>query len=127
MYFKEGDILYLNNTKFKDGILDSSIKGHPVLVLKIYNEVFYYLIITSNVKRGLKPLSYYKIYKDKNNKLRKDISFVNVKNIYYRNIDNYIARGRLKSSDYMNVLKNLKYFQENIKLDEEYTKLKKVL
>ena len=105
MFFEEKDILMLKNIKFKNGLLDTSIYGHPVLVIKVEDGYFYYLTITSSDKTAYSN-EFYKIYKDKTNN---------------------IPVGYLTDEVYNEVMNELYYYQENIKTDKEYTRVKKYI
>ena len=126
MFFEEKDILMLRNIRFKDGLLDASIYGHPVLVIKVEKEYFYYLTITSSDKESYSN-EFYKIYKDKTNKCKKTVNYINLKDIYKAEIKNYAPIGYLTDEVYDDVMNKLYYFQENIKTDEEYTRVKKYI
>ncbi len=123
MFFEEKDILMLKNIRFKDGILDASIYGHPVLVIKVEKEYFYYLVITSSYKKTHFN-QFYKIYKNKTNRFKRNICYIDLKNIYKSEIKNYMPVGYLTDELYNEVMNELHYYQENIKTDKEYTRVK---
>lgn len=126
MFFEEKDILMLKNIKFKNGLLDTSIYGHPVLVIKVEDGYFYYLTITSSDKTAYSN-EFYKICKDKTNKFKKTVNYINLKYIYKAEIKNYIPVGYLTDEVYNEVMNELYYYQENIKTDKEYTGVKKYI
>ena len=129
MFCYEQDITMLKNIKFKDGLLDTRIAGHPVLIILVTDTYFYYLTMSSSSRRIAEkhPSQYYALTKDNANKLRVPISYVNLKNVYQQEIANYIPRGKVKQKKYQAIIKNLKIYQHDIEEDNVYTRIKEYL
>ena len=124
MFFEEKDILLLTNIRFKNGLLDTSIHGHPVLVIKVENNFFYYLTITSTNKDNFSN-EFYKIYKDKTNKFKKEINYINLKFVYKAEIKNYTPVGHIDDEVFDEIMNELYFYQENNGMDKDYTKIRK--
>lgn len=130
MLADEQDIILLKNIIFKDkNKIDTSLTGHPVLIISVTDTHFYYLVITSSTKKQkfLKNNEYYPLEKNKNNKLRSLISYINLKNIYKQELKNYVPIGYIKDKEYNDIINNLAYYQENIKQDNLYNELLETL
>ena len=61
------------------------------------------------------------------NKFKKTVNYINLKYIYKAEIKNYIPVGYLTDEVYNEVMNELYYYQENIKTDIEYTRVKKYI
>ena len=96
------------------------------MVIKVEDGYFYYLTITSSDKTAYSN-EFYKIYKDKTNRFKKTVNYINLKYIYKAEIKNYIPVGYLTDEVYNKVMNELYYYQENIKTDIEYTRVKKYI
>ncbi len=112
MSFKVGDIIYVRNIKFKDNKkLDTRLNGHPAVIIGIVDNFFYYLILSSNEMFYLKyPKGYFKLIKDKRNKLKKD-SYVNFRNVYKSKLVNYVPIGEVRKDVYTKLIKALKKYK----------------
>lgn len=123
MFYKEGDIVYLTNIKFRHGPLDTRINDHPVLIIKIDKTAFYYLTISSRIPHKLHNGSYYYIKKSKSNKLKLN-SYINLKYIYSRKLQNYIPTGYIDISNYNKIIDALYKYQLNNKEDINFKYIK---
>ena len=126
MFFEEKDILVLKNIRFKDGKLDTSIHGHPVLVIKVEDDCFYYLTITSKPKDN-HPNEFYKIYKDYTNRFKKEVNYINLKYVYKSEIKNYSPVGYITDEEFNEIMNELYFYQENIGRDKDYKKIRKFI
>lgn len=130
MLADEQDIILLKNIIFKDqNKIDTSLTGHPVLIISVTDTHFYYLVITSSAKKKkfLKNNEYYPLEKNNKNKLRSLVSYINLKNIYKQELKNYVPIGYVKDKEYDDIINHLAYYQENIKQDNLYNELLETL
>lgn len=130
MLADEQDIILLKNIIFKDqNKIDTSLTGHPVLIISVTETHFYYLVITSSAKKKkfLKNNEYYPLEKNNKNKLRSLVSYINLKNIYKQELKNYVPIGYIKDKEYDDIINHLAYYQENIKQDNLYNELLETL
>lgn len=127
MFAEEKDLINLKNIVYKDaGRIDFSLTGHPVLIILVTDKEFYYLTISSssNKTSHRNESQHFKLKRNKNNNLRSPMNYINLKNIYKTEINNYAPYGYVDDKTYSEVIKKLKYYQENIKKDEYYDEIK---
>lgn len=127
MFAEEQDIINLKNIIYKDaGRIDLSLTGHPVLIIKVTDTHFYYLTISSSSNRTSHRNNHqhFILKKNKDNGLKAPMNFINLKNIYKREIDNYTPYGFVNDALFKKIISELKYYQENITEDELYSEIK---
>ncbi len=127
MLAEEQDIINLRNIIYKDaGRVDFSITGHPVLIIRVTETYFYHLTISSSSNKALHKNNYqhFSLKKNKDNKLKAPISYINLKNIYKQEINNYIPYGFVDDILFKKIIKQFKYYQEVINKDELYDEIK---
>ena len=56
--------------------------------------------------------------------LAEEQDIINLKNIYKQEINSYTPHGFVDDKIFKQIIKHLKYYQENIKKDEFYDKIK---
>ena len=130
MLAEEQDIINLKNIIYKDARrIDFSLTGHPVLIIRVTDSHFYYLTISSSSNKTLHKNNYqhFALKKNKENKLKAPINYINLKNIYKQEINTYAPYGYVDDRLFKIIMKNLKYYQENIHKDEFYDEIKKYL
>lgn len=125
-------IIYRNNIVFGDTQkLDLKIIGHPTLNISddVNGEMYFFLITSSRVQKD-KDL-YYKIPKNKNNKLIKQ-SYIDLRYIYKKETINKVGYGLLAENQYRSIIKKfieqynlgkVKYTEEQQKLIDEFFEL----
>ena len=127
MFAEEQDIINLSNIIYKDaGRIDFSITGHPVLIIRVTDTHFYYLTISSSSNKALHKNNYqhFPLRKNKDNKLKAPINYINLKNIYKQEINNYVPFGFVDDILFKKIIKQFKYYQEVITKDELYDEIK---
>ena len=127
MFAEEQDIINLKNIVYKDaGRIDLSLTGHPVLIINVTDTHFYYLTISSssNKTSHRNTHQHFILKKNKENGLKAPMNFINLKNIYKREIANYTPYGFVNDSLFNIIISKLKYYQENITEDELYLEIK---
>lgn len=129
MFAETQDIINLKNIIYKDvGRIDFSLTDHPVLIIHVTETHFYYLTISSSSNKTLHRNihQHFILKKNKDNKLKAPVNYINLKNIYKQEINNYVPYGFVNDALFKTIIKNLKYYQENIKEDELYSEIKSV-
>lgn len=129
MFAETQDIINLKNIIYKDaGRIDFSLTGHPVLIIHVTETHFYYLTISSSSNKTLHRNihQHFILKKNKDNKLKAPVNYINLKNIYKQEINNYVPYGFVNDALFKTIIKDLKYYQENIKEDELYSEIKSV-
>lgn len=129
-FINEQDIIILRNIVYKENNrIDTSIKGHPVLVIGITEYCFYYLTISSstNINSLNNEHKYFKLIKNKSNRLKRNVSYVNLKNIYKAPIQSFKPLGHVSDEVFQKLILSLKYYQENFSADEKYLEIKDII
>lgn len=127
MFAEEQDIINLRNIIYKDaGRIDFSITGHPVLIIRVTDTHFYYLTISSSSNKTLHKNNYqhFSLKRNKDNRLKAPINYINLKNIYKQELNNYVPYGYVDDKLFKQIMKQLKFYQENINKDEYYDEVK---
>lgn len=127
MFAEEQDIINIKNIIYKDaGRIDFSLTGHPVLIIRVTDTHFYYLTISSSSNKTLHKNNYqhFSLRKNKDNRLKAPINYINLKNIYKQEINNYAPYGYVDVKLFKKIMEQLKYYQENINKDEYYDEIK---
>lgn len=130
MIAEEQDIINLKNIVYKDaGRIDYSLTGHPVLIIHVTDTHFYYLTISSSSNKTLHKNNHqhFSLRKNKNNRLKAPINYVNLKNIYKQEINNHIPYGFVEDNIFKIIIEKLNYYQEKINKDEYYDEIKDYL
>lgn len=130
MFAEEQDIINIKNIIYKDaGRIDFSLTGHPVLIIRVTDTHFYYLTISSSSNKTLHKNNdqHFSLRKNKNNRLKAPINYINLKNIYKQEINNYAPYGYVDDKLFKKIMEQLKYYQETIKKDEYYDEIKDYL
>lgn len=130
MIAEEQDIINLKNIVYKDaGRIDYSLTGHPVLIIHVTDTHFYYLTISSSSNKTLHKNNHqhFSLRKNKNNRLKAPINYVNLKNIYQQEINNHIPYGFVEDNIFKIIIEKLNYYQEKINKDEYYDEIKDYL
>lgn len=127
MFAETQDIINLKNIIYKDvGRIDFSLTGHPVLIIHVTESHFYYLTISSSSNKALRRNTHqhFVLQKNKDNKLKAPMNYINLKNIYKQEINNYAPYGFVNDVIFKKIINDLKYYQENITEDEYYSEIK---
>lgn len=127
MFAEEQDIINIKNIIYKDAVrIDFSLTGHPVLIIRVTDTHFYYLTISSSSNKTLHKNNYqhFSLRKNKDNRLKAPINYINLKNIYKQEINNYAPYGYVDDKLFKKIMEQLKYYQENINKDEYYDEIK---
>ena len=122
--------MFAEDIIYKDaGRIDFSITGHPVLIIRVTDTHFYYLTISSSSNKTLHKNNdqHFSLRKNKNNRLKAPINYINLKNIYKQEINNYAPYGYVDDKLFKKIMEQLKYYQETIKKDEYYDEIKDYL
>lgn len=130
MFAEEQDIINLKNIVYKDaGRIDFSLTGHPVLIIYVTEKHFYYLTISSSSNKTLNrnKHQHFVLKKNKDNKLKAPMNYINLKNIYKQEINNYIPYGFVDDEIFKNIIKQFKYYQENVTKDQLYNEIKRYI
>ncbi len=133
MDYDIGSIVMLENVVFKTAYLNNKLtrkvtfdhaKKRPAIIIAEDKENTYFLTITSG-KSGVKK------HKDRyyiGEKSKTEIGgYVVLTNIYKRNICFRNELCYLEPNDLLSLLIKFKKFQENIKMDEEYINISKII
>lgn len=129
MFAEAQDIINLKNIIYKDaGRIDFSLTGHPVLIIHVTETHFYYLTISSSSNKTLhrNTHQHFILKKNKDNRLKAPRNYINLKNIYKQEINNYVPYGFVNDVLFKRIINDLKYYQENITEDEFYSEIKDV-
>lgn len=129
MFAEAQDIINLKNIIYKDaGRIDFSLTGHPVLIIHFTETHFYYLTISSSSNKTLhrNTHQHFILKKNKDNRLKAPRNYINLKNIYKQEINNYVPYGFVNDVLFKRIINDLKYYQENITEDEFYSEIKDV-
>lgn len=129
MFSEAQDIINLKNIIYKDsGRIDFSLTGHPVLIIHVTETHFYYLTISSSSNKTLhrNTHQHFILKKNKDNRLKAPMNYINLKNIYKQEINNYVPYGFVNDVLFERIINALKYYQENITEDEFYSEIKDV-
>lgn len=127
MFAEKQDIINLKNNIYKDAKrIDISLTGHPVLIIHVTDTHFYYLTISSSSNKTSNRNNYqhYILKKNKENCLKAPLNYINLKNIYKKEIDSHSPLGYVNDIEFNKIMKNFKYYQENITKDEYYSEIK---
>lgn len=127
MFAEEQDIINLKNIVYKDsGRIDFSLTGHPVLIVHVNDTHFYYLTISSSSNKTLHKNNYqhFLLRKNRDNRLKAPMNYINLKNIYKQEINSYAPYGFVDDKLFDEIIKKLRYYQENINKDEFYDEIK---
>lgn len=130
MFAEAQDIINLKNIIYKDASrIDLSLTGHPVLIIHVTETHFYYLTISSSSNKTLHRNTYqhFILKKNKDNRLKAPMNYINLKNIYKQEINNYVPYGYVNDILFKEIISALKYYQENIRKDEFYLEIKNIL
>lgn len=128
MLAEQQDIINLRNIIYKDaGRIDLSLTGHPVLIICVTDTHFYYLTISSSSNKTThrNNKQHFILRKNRDNRLKAPINYINLKNIYKQEINNYVPYGFVDDDLFKRITDSLKYYQEKIKKDEYYDEVKK--
>ena len=129
MFAEAQDIINLKNIIYKDaGRIDFSLTVHPVLIIHVTETHFYYLTISSSSNKTLhrNTHQHFILKKNKDNRLKAPRNYINLKNIYKQEINNYVPYGFVNDVLFKRIINDLKYYQENITEDEFYSEIKDV-
>ena len=127
MFAEEQDIINMKNIIFKDAKrIDFSLTGHPVLIICVTDTNFYYLTISSSSNKTLHKNNYqhFSLKRNKDNRLKAPVNYINLKNIYKQEISSYAPYGFVDDVLFRKIIKQLKYYQEKINKDELYDEIK---
>ena len=130
MFAEKQDIINLKNIIYKDvGRIDLKLTGHPVLIIHVTDTHFYYLTISSSSNNTLHKNNYqhFALRKNKDNNLKAPINYINLKNIYKQEINNYVPYGFVDDKTFNQIIIKLKYYQENINKDNLFEEIKNIL
>ncbi len=127
MFAEEKDIINMKNIIYKDANrIDFSLTGHPVLIISVTATHFYYLTISSSSYKTLHKnnFQHFLLRKNKDNRLKAPINYINLKNIYKQEKNNYAPYGFVDEKLFKQIIKQLKFYQEQIKKDDLYDEIK---
>ena len=127
MFLEKQDIINLKNIIYKDiNKIDLSLSGHPVLIICVRKTHFYYLTISSSSNKSLHRNinQHFILKKNKDNRLKSPMNYINLKNIYKQEINNYIPYGFVNDLLFKKIISALKYYQENVAMDTLYLEVK---
>lgn len=127
MFLEKQDIINLKNIIYKDiNKIDLSLSGHPVLIICVRKTHFYYLTISSSSNKSLHRNinQHFILKKNKDNRLKSPMNYINLKNIYKQEINNYIPYGFVNDLLFKKIISALKYYQENVAMDNLYLEVK---
>ena len=130
MFAEAQDIINLKNIIYKDASrIDFSLTGHPVLIIYVTKTHFYYLTISSSSNKTLhrNTHQHFILKKNKDNRLKAPMNYINLKNIYKQEINNYVPYGFVNDVLFKRIINDLKYYQENITEDELYSEIKDMI
>ena len=127
MFLEKQDIINLKNIIYKDiNRIDLSLSGHPVLIICVTETHFYYLTISSSSNKTLhrNVNQHFILKKNRDNGLKSPMNYINLKNIYKREVNSYIPYGFVNDLLFKKIINALKYYQENVVMDDLYLEVK---
>lgn len=127
-FVNEQDIIILRNIIYKDNNkIDTSLSGHPIVVIGVKGDYFYYLTMSSCRGQNSNMYQHFKLFKSHTNRLKRNVSFVNLKNIYKAQVTSFNPYGHVSDEIFQKLILSLKYYQENLRTDENYLEIKDII
>lgn len=127
MFLEKQDIINLKNIIYKDiNRVDLSLSGHPVLIICVTETHFYYLTISSSSNKTLhrNVNQHFILKKNRDNGLKSPMNYINLKNIYKREVNSYIPYGFVNDLLFKKIISALEFYQENVVMDDLYLEVK---